>query len=112
MKKLVLDAFEIAQENNSNELEEIKAKINNSKYQKEHVKPQEITIGTRYKNEKIINSNFYYVPISKCIQKYRKVFDLDVNNLEMALYMDEVSLVNPIGIFAIEIYLVSPSRCF
>ena len=27
MKKLVLDAFEIAQEKNSNELEEIKAKI-------------------------------------------------------------------------------------
>ena len=50
MKKLVLDSFEIGQEKNSNKLGEVRAKINNSKYQKKYIEPQEITIWTRYQN--------------------------------------------------------------
>ena len=63
------------------------------------IPPQEIVLGYKIKKGKKTNQSMYYVPIGKSIKSSLEIFNLTPERIKLALYLDEISLVNPIGIF-------------
>lgn len=63
------------------------------------VPPQEIVLGYKIKKGKKTNQSMYYVPVGKSIELSIEKFNLDPKEIKLAIYLDEISLVNPIGNF-------------
>lgn len=61
------------------------------------IQPQEIVLGYKVVKDKKKNQSMYYVPIAKSVKLSLEKFNLNTEKAKIAIYLDEISLVNPIG---------------
>lgn len=61
------------------------------------IEPLEIVLGYKIKKNKRVNQSMYYVPIAKSIEVYLEKFSLSISEAKIVIYLDEITIVNPIG---------------
>lgn len=63
------------------------------------IEPIEIVLGYKVKKNKRKNQSMYYVPVGKSVKASLRKFSLDIKCAKIVIYLDEITIVNPIGNF-------------